>query len=320
MATVRISVYDPNQAPIANPDVYTIDEDSTLVAGAGGVLANDSDPEGKPINALLVSKPNHGILAMEPDGSFTYVPEKDFYGFDNFTYQALDGTHSSSLAAVNIQVTSVNDAPKTTGDEYAVDEDTILSVVPTSGLLVNDSDVEGDTLSVNLLTGPQHGQLTFESDGSFKYLPDLQYNGHDAFIVQVSDSEGGVSLGSVSIIVNPINDLPVALPDSYSLNQDTALAIPAPGLLANDLDADGDVISVELVSGPAYGRVSLAKDGAFEYRPNVGYSGDDIFTYKLRDGLGHSAVEVVRLAIIPAPVLPNGVTTSMRSSLNVWLV
>jgi hypothetical protein len=107
VATVTITVSSVNDAPVAEDDSYTTDEDTPLVVPAPGVLGNDSDVEGDPLTAVLVSGPSHGTLTLNPNGSFTYTPEENFVGEDSFTYQAYDGELYSNVATVTITVSSV---------------------------------------------------------------------------------------------------------------------------------------------------------------------------------------------------------------------
>jgi len=119
-ATVTIHVTCVNDAPVAQDDSYTTNEDTPLVVSAPGVLGNDYDVDGDPLTSVLVSGPAHGTLALNPDGSFTYTPAENFCGEDSFTYKAYDGALYSNVATVRITVTCVNDAPVANDDEASV--------------------------------------------------------------------------------------------------------------------------------------------------------------------------------------------------------
>ena len=163
-----------NQAPVAAGDAYSTAEDTVLTVAAPGVLGNDSDPDGDPLTAVLVSGPSHGSLTLNANGSFTYTPAADFAGSDSFTYRASDGTADSNVATVTITVTAVNDAPVAADDAYSTAEDTALTV-RRAGVLGNDSDPDGDPLTAVLVSGPSHGTLTLNADGSFTYTPAADY-------------------------------------------------------------------------------------------------------------------------------------------------
>src|SRR6266850_1176965 len=125
-ATVSITVTPVNDPPGTSgatvaDDSYTTPEDTTLTVNATGVLANDSDVDGDPLNAVLVSGPTHGTLTLNSDGSFSYTPALNYNGPDSFTYKANDGQADSAPAMVSITVTPVNDPPGTSGATVAGD-------------------------------------------------------------------------------------------------------------------------------------------------------------------------------------------------------
>src|SRR5207249_1706644 len=143
--------------------------------------ANDSDVDGDPLAAVLVSGPSHGTLTLNTDGSFTYTPAADSYGPDGFAYRAKDPTGApSNLATVSLTVNPVNDAPVAADDPYTTNEDTPLPFA-TLCRPANDSDVDGDPLAAVLVSGPSHGTLALNADGSFTYTPAADYNGPDSF-------------------------------------------------------------------------------------------------------------------------------------------
>ena len=134
-------------------------------------------------------------------------------------------------------------------------------------MLDNDSDAEGDGLSAMLVTGPAHGTLTLNADGSFIYTPDANYHGADSFTYRASDGVADSAETTVVLTVDPVNDTPVAADNSYSTDEDTALVVAAPGVLGNDTDLDGDSLQAVLVSGPSQGTLTLNANGSFTYTP-----------------------------------------------------
>src|ERR671922_34726 len=141
-----------------------------------------------------------------------------------------------SSATVNLTVTAVNDAPVAVNDGYATDEDTLLTVAA-PGVLGNDTDEEHDALTAVLVSGPAHGTLTLNADGSFSYTPAANYNGPDSFTYQAKDASGALSnVATVNLTVTAVNDAPVAVNDGYATDEDTLLTVAAPGVLGNDTD------------------------------------------------------------------------------------
>ena len=149
----------------------------------------------------MVAQPVNGTLTMNADGSFVYTPNADFNGTDGFSYLTNDGAGDSQVATVTITVNPVNDDPEAVDDAYSVDEDTTLTVDAATGVLANDTDVDGDTLTAALVSGPANGTLTLNADGSFSYTPNANFNGTDTFTYSVSDGTTTVE-ATVTITVN----------------------------------------------------------------------------------------------------------------------
>ena len=127
---------------------------------------------------------------------------------------------------MSLTVNPVNDAPVAVADSYSTNEDTPLTVTA-PGVLGNDTDVDGDALTAILVAGPSHGSLALNGNGSFTYTPGANYNGSDAFTYKANDGQADSNVATVSLTVNPVNDAPVAVADSYSTNEDTALTAVA---------------------------------------------------------------------------------------------
>jgi VCBS repeat-containing protein len=321
LVTVEITVTAANDVPLAANDQYTTNEDEPLVVDALGVLANDTDIDGDPLTAELISGPQHGTLEMNADGSFSYVPDENFNGTDAFSYQASDGTSLSDLVAVEITVSAVNDAPVATNDQYATDEDQPLVVDAAAGVLANDSDVDGDPLIAQLVDGPQNGLLELNPDGSFSYSPGENFNGTDAFTYQASDGSSKSDLVVVEISIAAVNDAPIASNDQYATDEDQPLVVDvAAGVLANDSDADGDPLLASLVDGPQHGLLELNADGSFSYTPEENFNGIDTFTYQVSDGGLVSELAVVEIAVAAVNDAPMGTNDQYATNENEALI
>src|SRR5262249_15369538 len=193
--------------------------------------------------------------------AFVYIPISNANGTDTFTYKTNDGLLDSNIATVTITINPVNDAPVALNDDYTMNANTTLTVGP-AGVLSNDVDVEGDPLTAILVSGPVHGSLTLNADGSFTYTPNSGFTGTEFFTYKANDGTTDGNIAAVSITVNSTDSAPVAANDSYTTNEDTVLSVAATGILGNDTDANGDTLSAVLVAGPTLGSLTLNSDGS----------------------------------------------------------
>jgi VCBS repeat-containing protein len=311
-ATVSLNV-TTDHAPTAQDDSYITNENGQLIENAAlGVLGNDSSSAGKTLSAELFAKPGHGTLTLNADGSFTYIPNANYFGSDSFTYQASDGTLTSAIATVNITVTKVDQPPVAAPDSYAIGQDKTLTVAG-PGVLGNDSDPEGDHLTAAVVAQPSHGNLNFQPDGSFTYTPAAGFTGTDSFTYQASDGTLTSAVTTVSIAVNAPNQPPTATADTYNINEGTPLTVTGSGVLANDSDPDGDSLSAVLVSGPSHGSLKLNADGSFTYTPDATFAGSDSFTYEAQDAKGAlSNTAAVSISVInQAPQVAPGASAAI---------
>ena len=311
-ATVTIDVIAVNDPPVAVDDSAATDEDIAVTVDATN---NDSDPDGNldPATATVTSGPSNGTVVNNGDGTFTYTPDPDFNGTDSFDYSVCDSKGECDSATVTITVNAVNDAPVAIDDTYSTLEDTTLTVgIP--GVLGNDSDVDGDDLTVNLLTGPSHGTLVQNADGSFTYTPDANFNGTDSYTYEACDPSGLCDAAKVTIIVGPDNDAPVAVDDVYSTPEDTTLTVSAPGVLGNDSDADGDALTVNKLTDPSHGTLTQNADGSLTYTPVANYNGEDSYTYEACDPIGVCDSATVTITVTPVNDPPVAIDDSASTN------
>jgi hypothetical protein len=171
-----------NSLPTASDDTYSLDEDIPLIVESiQGVLANDSDEDGDDLTVSLLSESevSNGSLILNSDGSFDYTPDADFFGEDSFSYEVNDGNGGTDTATVNLTVNPVNDDPVATDDSANTTEGTAAVI----DVLTNDTDVEGDALTVTATTDPANGEAVVNPDGTVTYTPDASFLGEDSFIV-----------------------------------------------------------------------------------------------------------------------------------------
>jgi VCBS repeat-containing protein len=208
---VYVATLDWNDPPIAVSDSYTTNEDTALNIVAPGVLANDTDADSDDLTAVLVSGPSNGTLVLNADGSFSYTPAANYNGPDSFTYTAYDGTLNSATTTVSIGVTAINDPPTGAADSASVLEDASVSIA----VLANDSDVDGDTLTLTSLSGTKStlGASIEIVNGEVRYTADADifdvatFTGATDTFTYVASDPDGLTTGPVTVEVTVSPDL-----------------------------------------------------------------------------------------------------------------
>ena len=189
---------------------------------------------------------------------------------------------------------AVDDGP------YPATEGQTLNVAAVNGVLANDSDPDDDPLTATTtpISGPDHGTLTLNTDGSFAYTHDGSENFTDAFVYEVTDGQGGAAQATAEISVTAVNDPPVANDNDYGVAEGGTLTVLAPGVLENDTDAENDPLTAHLDTGPAYAAsFQLNEDGAFTYEHDDSEIEEDTFTYHANDGQDDSNIATVTITI-----------------------
>ncbi len=276
IGTLTLVVTPVNDAPLAQDDNATVLEDHTL---NGLANSNDSDLEGNILSYSVLTEPMFGILVLNTNGSFVYTPNPNENGSDSFEYQVSDGNGGVDIATVFITIVSVNDAPIVFDDEYSTNEDASIS----GALGDNDFDLDGDALSYSLTALAAHGNMQFNTDGTFTYTPDFNFYGQEVIEVSVQDGQDGIETTVLTIDVLSVNDVPVALGESYFIAEDELLS---GNVSTNDSDLDNEVLTYSIATNVAHGVLVLNTNGTFTYQPDAAFNGSDDFIYQINDGNG----------------------------------
>ncbi|MCA1053051.1 tandem-95 repeat protein, partial [Priestia aryabhattai] len=301
VSTVTINVIPVNDPPITSNVSFTIAEDSTLINQVVAV-----DPDGNPLTFSLQTAPGNGVAVVNADGTFSYQPNLNFNGTDQFTVLVSDGQGGTAVSTVTVIVTPVNDAPTVPNYTFSTQEDS-----PVVGAVVG-TDVDGNPLSYQLQNGPTNGIAAVNADGTFSYQPNLNFNGTDQFTVLVSDGQGGTAVSTVTINVIPVNDPPITADLAFTINEDTPLTNQIPAF-----DPDGDPLTFTLLNPPpSNGSVVLGANGVFTYTPNLNYTGMDTFGVLVSDDKGGTSLSTVTLTIVPVNDPPVGGDRSVTTTIN----
>ncbi|MGI9518285.1 MAG: Ig-like domain-containing protein, partial [Pirellulaceae bacterium] len=310
-ATIRIDINDINDAPVLTNNGALLNEGDTEIIDNSELDATDQDNLPVELSFTVTSGPVNGFLALSsapltPITSFTqadidagrliYVHNGGETTSDFFLFDLGDGSGSTITGQrFDLTVNPVNDAPVANADSFAVNEDTTLAA---SSILANDTDVDSGLLTAVLVAGPSNSSsFTLNADGTFSYSPEANFFGADSFQYRAHDGALGSNIVTVTIAVAPVNDLPVAVGDSFTaVVSDTLVELA--GVLINDADVENDALVAILVTGPSNGTLTLNPDGTFSYVPASGFVGSDSFTYMANDGSGNSPVTVVEIEVV----------------------
>ncbi len=291
-AVISITVNPVNDAPLADAQSLDTVEDTPLDITLGG-----SDIDSDTLSYEIETSPAHGVLSGDaPD--VTYTPEQDFSGEDEFTFLVDDGSAQSDAVTISITVNPRNDAPLANAQSLDTGEDTPL-VIALSG-----SDADGDTLTYRVESGPEHGDLSGDAP-ELTYTPDQDYSGQDSFTFSVHDGRKRGEAATVSIVVNPLNDPPMAEPQSLSVDEDAQLEISLTGS-----DIDGDAVTFSIVDSPSHGTLDGSGDD-WTYRPAEDFTGEDSFTFSANDGSAQSDAATVSITVDPVNDPPLALAQSL---------
>jgi VCBS repeat-containing protein len=298
-ATVTVAITAVPDAPVAQTDAYTTSEDVPLTVGGAGVLANDTDPDGGQLTAVLVASPAHGTLSLEPNGQFLYTPAADASGIETFSYKAANGTTESEIVVVTIQIVPVNDTP--TADPKSV----IVRFQTATPITVQGHDVDDDALTFRVVDAPLHGVISGMAP-NLVYTPVTGFAGADTFSFVANDGSADSSAATVTLQVKTLSRPPEAEDQWMLLDEDTSVEITL-----NAGDPDGDELTFTIVSPPQHG--TLTGSGAnLIYTPDPDYSGDDRFTFRVSDGMSDSndaSVDLWVWSVNDSPVVEDLILT-----------
>jgi len=336
-ATVFITVTLTLDEIYARNDVDFTKKNQTITSGLKSLFANDYDPENTPLatdgNTTLTSQTTTegGKITINPDGTYSYEPKTDFVGVDTYTYTVRDktGTGQTTTAVLTIYVNDDANRPPVALD----DNRKTLRNIPIDGTVIhNDSDPDGDFITVTLTVSPftttteNGGTITVRKDGTYDYVPAHNFVGNDFQPYQVCDPFASCAEATLFITVQHENRPPKPINDYYYTNQNAFLTGT---VKPNDADPDfADTYPVLHIQPSANdfttfgGFISIGADGAFNYRPQEGFTGVDKYVYKICDDENPDACTeaVLFISVIPtnqAPVAVNDITfTTVNQVIN----
>jgi VCBS repeat-containing protein len=307
--TVTVTVRPVNDAPTPGSGSGTTPEDTPLFVNVAYVLANDTDPDpGDTFQAISFTQPANGTATCFGPSPYAleticrYAPNANFVGTDSFTYIVRDTAGATAMATITVFVTAVNDAPTVADEAVQVVEDTPTPIP----VLANDSDVEGDPLTIVQVGQPQFGTVdcgALPSAGPCTYTPNSNSNAADSFTYVVTDG-ALTTVGTATITIQPVNDPPQAPDRSFTTPEEQPVVI---GALDGAIDPDGTPVTFASFTQPAAGTGTV--DCAAEvctYTPPLEYSGTTTFTLSFEGVLGAATTATITITVAPTDDPPAG--------------
>ncbi|HHX8653599.1 TPA: tandem-95 repeat protein, partial [Vibrio diabolicus] len=296
---------DGSNKPLTNSPVTlsAIEEDSDpITITTEELLSNvDIDDADTLIVTNVTIESGNGTLIDNNDGSWTYIPEADDDTEVSFSYDIIDDDGGVINGNANLDIKPVNDVPIATNDAIQTDEDSQVVI----DVLANDSDIEGDDLSITSASVSEKQGIVEIVDGKLVFTPAENFNGNATISYTISDGELEDE-AQVSVTVNSVNDAPIALNDATITEEDTSVTID---VLPNDTDIDGDALSIESASVPSdQGQVEII-DGKLVFTPTENFNGDAEITYTVTDGslTDQATVTVTVNAVNDTPVVESNI-------------
>ncbi|WP_254791389.1 cadherin-like domain-containing protein, partial [Vibrio parahaemolyticus] len=269
---------DSTDKPLATTPVTldAIEEDGgSITITTEELLSNVDDEDTLSVENLIIDKGN-GTLVDNGDGTWTFTPQIDDDTEVSFTFDIIDDEDLVVSGSANLDILPINDAPNAENDVITTEEDTAVTI----DVLVNDSDVEGDALSIQSASVPSEQGSVDIVDGKLVFTPAENFNGEATITYIVTDGDL-TDEAKVTVTVTPVNDSPVAVDDTVSTQEDTVVTID---VLPNDSDVDGDKLSIQSASVPeAQGKVEIV-DGKLVFTPAENFNGHAEITYTVTDG------------------------------------
>jgi hypothetical protein len=273
-AWITMTVLEINDQPVVKDQQFKGLEDGTLSGKLVGY-----DQENDALTYAVTHLPQHGSLSYLENGEFTYYPEENYHGTDNFYFTASDGVSNSEQACLSLLILPVNDPPISQSGTYFLNEDTILE-----DYFIG-HDIDQDTLSFQILVNGQIGtaRITNKQNGAFTYTPNSNHHGIDILKFRLSDGMVNAIPSQITLVIQSVNDAPVAISTQLNTLEDTSLK----GQLSAT-DVDNDQLTYKVIESSQNGDFSIINvhTGDFLYFPDTNYSGSDGIKFQVTDSIG----------------------------------
>ncbi|MQR86851.1 tandem-95 repeat protein, partial [Bacillus megaterium] len=294
LSTVTITIIPVNDPPVGGDRSVTTTVNRPVTSSIPA-----SDPDDITLTYTIQQSPTSGSAIVNQDGTFTYTPNSDFIGSDQFTILITDPEGATAISNIFVTVRTTNGSTSAQDLQISTNED-----VPVTNQVIA-TNVNGNPLVYTIENSPINGLVSIDPNtGIFTYTPNPDFYGSDGFIVYITDNLGGNATSSVIITVVPINDPPIVPNYQLTTNEDTPVTSM---VIATDVDSNQ--LTYSLQNPPVNGTVNVGIDGMYTYIPNANFNGNDQFTVLVSDGQGGTAVSTINITVLPVNDPPVGPVT-----------
>ncbi|WGZ93833.1 MAG: IPTL-CTERM sorting domain-containing protein [Candidatus Thiothrix putei] len=287
-ATVTVTVTASTPILEAKTDTFTVDaSNGTSVLD---VLANDTIPSDQAITLEVMTDPSHGIATVK-NNQILYTPTAGYTGSDTLKYRITDADGNIAEASISLSITvtaAANKAPIAEADQVTTTAGSPITV----DVLANDSDADGDKLTVSAVTSGENGTVVLQ-DGKPMYTPNAGFSGTDSFTYTVSDGKDTAS-ATVTVTVTAVTPALEATTDNFTV--DASNPSSSLDVLANDKIPAGQSVILTIINNPTHG-TAIIQNNKIIYTPTAGYSGTDTFKYRITDGTGNTTEASITLTV-----------------------
>jgi len=291
--TIFITVNSVNDIPTVQNDFFNVNQNQSL---SGNILVNDSDIESALIVTIApVMNVSNGLISMQGNGNFTYIPNANFSGLDTAVFSVCDANGACVNDTIFITISPIaNQAPIIINDFYTLTQGTSIS----DNFMQNDSDLDGIiTATLSPLQDVTNGMLFYNQSGNFTYTPSISFFGLDTAIIKICDDGNICAMDTIIFNVTPAGILPIVNNDFLVMNEDDN---GNGNMLLNDFSAIGILTSNILIT-PSNGTINLAIDGFYQYSPNLNFNGIDTVVISVCDINNICINDTLFITVQPVP-------------------
>lgn len=280
---LSVTVNPVNDAPVltGHSDI-SMDEDGTLTITTSMLQISDVDNSSADMSVIVASGDNYTV-----NGS-SITPTAEFNGTLNVPVRVNDGSADSNTLTLTVTVNEVNDAPViASAGDVSTNEDTPFTL-SLDNVTVTDVDSSLDAMTLTVMSGDNYSVM------NNTVTPAQDFNGSLTVMVKVNDGSSDSNELGLTVMVNAINDNPVAVDDSYTVGQDSSGN--GLDLLSNDTDVDGDTLEVTSATTSNGGTTTITSGGV-SYTPASGFNGTETIAYTISDGHGGTAEATATITV-----------------------